>query len=105
MPERFDPAGCSCVSPAHFVILVYDSHGSFCSCLQGGLSEAEQQPDADLGKSVREGWRNINPDSRAFGVPSIRTDVALPKVRCSYNTHTSWVDKGWGPGITLSWPR
>lgn len=73
----------------------------FCSCLQGGLSEAEQQPDADLGKSVREGWRNINPDSRSFGVPSIRTDVALPKVRCSYTTQR--LMGVWGSGIIFLW--
>lgn len=54
--------------------------------LQGAYSEAEQQPDADLGKSLREGWRNTTPEGRVFGIPSVRTDVALPKARSVANT-------------------
>ena len=39
--------------------------------LTGGYSESQQQPDADLGKSLREGWRNIAPVGRTYGVPSV----------------------------------
>lgn len=52
------------------------------------LSEEQQQPDADLGKSLREGYRNIAPEGRVFGVPSIRTDMSLPakrSVTCTRN--------------------
>lgn len=59
--------------------------------IHGGYSAAQQQPDADLGKSLREGFRNIPPaaadgsiDSRAagggraYGLPSVRTDLHPP---------------------------
>ncbi|KAL6757424.1 flagella associated protein [Haematococcus lacustris] len=42
------------------------------------LTLEQQQPDADLGKSLREGYRNIAPEGRTFGVPSIRTDIPKP---------------------------
>lgn len=46
--------------------------------IKGDYSEEEQAPDTDLGKSLRQGYRNVpdpvNPD-RAFGVPCIRTDL------------------------------
>jgi hypothetical protein len=49
--------------------------------LHGAQSAEEQLPDADLGKSLREGFRNIPPPgsdpSRAYGVPSVRTDLHL----------------------------
>eukprot|EP00771_Trimastix_marina_P001076 gnl/Trimastix_PCT/2118.p1 GENE.gnl/Trimastix_PCT/2118~~gnl/Trimastix_PCT/2118.p1 ORF type:complete len:579 (+),score=164.77 gnl/Trimastix_PCT/2118:2028-3764(+) len=38
-------------------------------------------PDRDLGRSVRPGWRNVAPTDRVFGVPTIRTDIPLPKKR------------------------
>jgi EF-hand domain-containing family member B len=46
-------------------------------------NSAEMQlPDADLGKTLREGYRNIPPpgvdSNRAYGVPSVRTDLHLP---------------------------
>ncbi len=44
--------------------------------LTGGYSKEQQQPDADLGKSLREGWRNIAPEGRTFGVPSVRGQSA-----------------------------
>eukprot|EP00899_Mesostigma_viride_P021848 jgi/Mesvir1/29665/Mv21506-RA.1 len=44
--------------------------------IRGAYSEAEQQPDPDLGKSVRPGFRNESPDpNRVFGVPTIRLDL------------------------------
>ncbi len=54
--------------------------------LQGSFTPEEQNPDADLGKSLREGWRNVAPEGRTFGVPSIRTDIPQPKVRSCANT-------------------
>jgi hypothetical protein len=48
--------------------------------IQGFYTQEQQQPDGDLGKSLREGYRNIAPADKTFGVPSIRTDVPLPKV-------------------------
>ena len=54
--------------------------------LAGSLTPEEQGPDADLGKSIREGWRNIAPEGRAFGLPSIRTDIPLPRFKSCANT-------------------
>ena len=51
------------------------------SCIQGSYSAEEQQPDADLGKPVSHGWRNVTTESRAFGVPSIRADITPPERR------------------------
>jgi hypothetical protein len=46
--------------------------------LKGDYGEQEQAPDPDLGKSLRQGYRN-QPDAvdpnRAFGVPCIRNDL------------------------------
>ncbi|OQR98682.1 hypothetical protein ACHHYP_08211 [Achlya hypogyna] len=50
-------------------------------CIQGNYSFEEQQPDADLGRPVNRGWLNATTDDRAFGVPSIRSDVAPPAKR------------------------
>lgn len=45
------------------------------------------QPDADLGKSLRPGFRNEWHDpNRVFGLPSIRTDVPVPKLVTIANT-------------------
>mmetsp|Transcript_523 Transcript_523/g.1407 ORF Transcript_523/g.1407 Transcript_523/m.1407 type:complete len:287 (-) Transcript_523:468-1328(-) len=54
--------------------------------IQGAYTAAQQAPDADLGKSLREGWRNVAPEGRTFGVPSIRTDVPKPRVAGVANT-------------------
>ncbi|CAM9156332.1 unnamed protein product [Ectocarpus sp. 4 AP-2014] len=45
------------------------------SCVEGNYSWAEQQPDNDLGKSITPGFRNAIAEGRAFGVPSIRSDI------------------------------
>jgi EF-hand domain-containing family member B len=49
--------------------------------MHGAHSAQEQLPDADLGKSLRQGYRNIPPPgidpNRAYGVPSVRTDLHL----------------------------
>ncbi|GFR51165.1 hypothetical protein Agub_g13522 [Astrephomene gubernaculifera] len=53
--------------------------------MTGYYGRGEQDPDADLGKSLREGFRNktkSGDETRVFGVPTIRTDmVRLPKLR------------------------
>lgn len=59
--------------------------------LHGGYTAEQQQPDADLGKSLREGFRNVLPAAadgsidagrgvggRVFGLPSVRTDLHPP---------------------------
>eukprot|EP00903_Cladosiphon_okamuranus_P009925 g9422.t1 len=45
------------------------------ACVEGDYSWAEQQPDNDLGKSITPGFRNAIADGRAFGVPTIRSDI------------------------------
>jgi len=36
------------------------------------------QPDADVGKCIKEGRRNFTDNPRVFGVPSIRSDIPVP---------------------------
>ncbi|GAQ80676.1 hypothetical protein KFL_000590290 [Klebsormidium nitens] len=44
--------------------------------IRGGYSEEQQQPDADLGRSVRRNYTNGgDTHDRIFGVPTIRRDV------------------------------
>merc|ERR1711907_6720 len=50
-------------------------------CIEGNASLEEQMPDPDLGKTLQPGWRNITNETRAFGVPNVRTDVPLPRIR------------------------
>ena len=50
-------------------------------CINGSYSEAQQQPDIDLGKAVAPGWRNDTTTNRTFGCPTIRTDIKPPKKR------------------------
>ena len=48
----------------------------------GDYSMNDQNPDPDLGKSLRSGFRNESKDSeRVFGAPSIRSDLNAPKVK------------------------
>jgi hypothetical protein len=42
----------------------------------GEYTEEELQPDADLGKAIRPGFRNMAPAERVFGLPSVRVDIA-----------------------------
>lgn len=48
------------------------------SCIMGYYSLGEQLPDQDLGLCTKPGRRNVTSERRAFGVPSVRTDVAAP---------------------------
>lgn len=46
--------------------------------IKGDYPEEEQRPDTDLGKSLRQGYRNLPDDvdpNRVFGVPCIRSDL------------------------------
>jgi len=55
-------------------------------CIEGNATLEEQLPDPDLGRTLQPGWRNITHESRAFGVPNVRTDVPLPRIRsCADN--------------------
>lgn len=71
-------------------------------CL-GNYTPDEQQPDRDLGRSIRPGWRNTGPDTRVFGVPSIRSDIAAPQLK-SVADHQNYGDES-GAGTLLYPPR
>ena len=43
--------------------------------IKGQYSLEDQMPDRDLGKSITPGFRNISLEDRAYGCPSIRTDL------------------------------
>ncbi len=52
--------------------------------IRGRYTPADTQPDRDLGKSIRPGFRNITYQDRSYGCPSIRNDIpALPYQRRS----------------------
>jgi len=52
--------------------------------MKGAYSVDAQKPDVDLGKSITPGFRNISLEDRAYGCPSIRTDLpAGPAARRS----------------------
>lgn len=54
---------------------------SVADCIRGDYDICEQEPDRDLGKSLRPGFRNIcNDETRIFGVPTIRHDIRPPKL-------------------------
>ena len=62
-------------------------------CLQGEPSERELQPDRDLGRCVKPGSRNMvrrpEDENRAFGCPTIRTDIPFKERRsvADYNNY------------------
>mmetsp|Transcript_30449 Transcript_30449/g.55555 ORF Transcript_30449/g.55555 Transcript_30449/m.55555 type:complete len:494 (+) Transcript_30449:37-1518(+) len=70
------------------------------SCIKGYYSLQEQLPDPDLGKSLKIGRRNFTTQDRAFGIPSIRTDVPAPDPlrRSLANTH-SYGDEPGAPAL------
>jgi hypothetical protein len=47
-------------------------------CIRGDYGDDD---DPKLGKSTKKGHRNVTTETRAFGVPTIRDDVAPPKNR------------------------
>jgi len=50
-------------------------------CIEGNSSLEEQMPDPDLGRTLQPGWRNMTNEPRPFGVPNVRTDIPLPRLR------------------------
>lgn len=48
------------------------------SCIKGYYPLEEQLPDQDLGRCTKPGRRNLTTETRAFGVPSVRTDIPAP---------------------------
>jgi len=69
----------------------------------GNYTPEEQQPDRDLGRSIRPGWRNMGPPQRVFGVPSIRSDVPAPALK-SVADHQNYGDEA-GAATLLYPPR
>ena len=56
-------------------------------CIRGDYTVEEQCPDADLGHAVHAGFRNVPRDpERAFGLPSLRTDIPPRKTISVSNT-------------------
>lgn len=51
------------------------------AAIQGNYSADEQQPDADLGRAVNFGWKNVAVDNRLYGIPTIRSDIPAPARR------------------------
>jgi len=47
------------------------------AAIEGNYTVSEQMPDPDLGKSLTPGFRNVTTETRAFGVPSVRTDIPM----------------------------
>ena len=43
--------------------------------IKGKYDIRDQRPDEDLGKSITPGFRNLAFSDRAFGCPSIRSDI------------------------------
>jgi len=58
----------------------------------GSYPIPEQAPDTDLGRSIRPGWRNVQPDGRTFGTPTIRSDIAAPSLK-SVADHQNYGDE------------
>jgi len=56
--------------------------------LKNQAAPEDLAPDADLGRSLRPGWRNVTQpgdEGRRFGVPSVRTDVPAPRTHSLAN--------------------
>jgi hypothetical protein len=48
------------------------------SCIKGYYTHEEKLPDPDLGRCTKVGRRNVTSETRAFGTPSVRTDIPAP---------------------------
>ena len=57
----------------------------------GMYTPEQQQPDRNLGRSIKPGCRNFSESDRAFGVPSIRTDVRAPRTKSIASTQVCLV--------------
>jgi hypothetical protein len=60
------------------------------SCILGYYALDEQLPDQDLGRCTKVGRRNVTREVRAFGVPSVRTDLPAPPGRRSVADLTNY---------------
>ena len=70
----------------------------------GNYTPEEQEPDPDLGRSIRPGWRNLSAnEARVFGVPSIRSDIPAPALK-SVADHQNYGDEA-GAASILYPPR
>lgn len=49
--------------------------------IRGWYRPEEQQPDADLGKSLREGWRNLQPEGRVRAMAAVLKKPELVDLR------------------------
>eukprot|EP00397_Hematodinium_sp_SG-2012_P027915 GEMP01029363.1.p1 GENE.GEMP01029363.1~~GEMP01029363.1.p1 ORF type:complete len:453 (+),score=99.35 GEMP01029363.1:47-1405(+) len=47
-------------------------------CVKGEYTKEQQQPDPDLGKCIKIGQRNFTDGPRAYGTPSVRSDIPAP---------------------------
>lgn len=63
------------------------------SCILGYYALDEQLPDQDLGRCTKEGRRNVTTQPRAFGLPSVRTDLEAPPGRRSVADLTNYGDE------------
>lgn len=63
------------------------------SCILGYYALDEQLPDQDLGRCTKPGRRNVTSHPRAFGIPSVRTDLAAPPERRSVADLTNYGDE------------
>jgi len=60
--------------------------GTAKACIRGFYSLPEQFPDQDLGRCLKMGRRNVTMEARAFGVPSVRSDIPQPHLRSIANS-------------------
>jgi hypothetical protein len=80
-------------SGTRFGVKSTNSESTAKSCIQGFYSLKEQLPDQDLGRCTKPGRRNVTVETRAFGTPSVRTDIPAPhpdKRSCA--DHTAYGD-------------
>jgi len=63
------------------------------SCIMGYYALDEQLPDQDLGRCTKVGRRNLTKEQRAFGIPSVRTDLEQPPGRRSVADLTNYGDE------------
>eukprot|EP00331_Platyophrya_macrostoma_P007777 CAMPEP_0176430524 /NCGR_PEP_ID=MMETSP0127-20121128/14302_1 /TAXON_ID=938130 /ORGANISM="Platyophrya macrostoma, Strain WH" /LENGTH=419 /DNA_ID=CAMNT_0017812425 /DNA_START=6 /DNA_END=1265 /DNA_ORIENTATION=+ len=58
-------------------------------CIRGEGTKLHVEPDQDLGRSTKHGFRNLTKpgdDNRVFGVPTIRDDIKKPKLKSVADT-------------------
>lgn len=82
------------MDPAHaYGIKSITSDCTARSCILGYYSLDEQLPDQDLARCTKAGRRNVTAETRAFGTPSVRTDLEAPPGRRSVADWTNYGDE------------